>query len=479
MPQSSLGAYATCPLPFVEYSTLLGGDLQENGNDVAIDRDGRAYLAGTTFSSTFPAMRQARHGVDAISAVFDPTGSTLESTLWIDPPALNAEDEGLAIDIDSAGNRYFVGRTDSADFCQALGDNLPGFDTTFNGGSDGFLIKLDASQNVISCSFIGGDQFDTVRDVVVNAAGDVFLTGGTWSSDTATIPFPTTTSVAHAGLRDLFVMKFGSDGTLQFSTLLGGTNQEVGLGIAANAIGEAFVTGWSSSADLPTTSSALDTTANGGFDAFVLKLSADGTTHQYVTYLGGTDEDRAYAIALDHEDRAHVVGGTLSADFPITATAFQSTYNGVGFSGQDAFLTILSPDGDSLSYSTYIGHENEERAYDVAVSADDVYVTGFTQSAEFPTTPNAISQALNGTQDAFLLKFTNNQLMHSTFWGGSNEEIGNGLAIQNDQVYLVGESRSADFCTTNSTTPSGDYDIFLTKFDLLPHKTYLSLIMNQ
>ncbi|MGB1250092.1 MAG: SBBP repeat-containing protein [Candidatus Promineifilaceae bacterium] len=471
-------AQQACANAFVEYSTLLGNELEENGNAIAVDSAGNAYVSGTTYSAAFLTRHQQQHGVDVVSVALNGAGSSVDAALLVNPLTLNAEDEGFAIALDGMGNRYVAGRTSSADFCEVLGTSLPGFDPTFNGGGDGFLLKINASHQVELCTYIGGDQFDVVRDVAVSAAGNVFITGGTWSNDGTSQPFPNTISTLHAGLRDTFVMQFEPDGTLVYSTLFGGVGQEEGLGIAVNSANEAVVTGWSNSADLPTTTPSFDDSANGEFDAFVFKLSADGATRAYAAYLGGNGEDRAYAIALDADDKAYVVGTTVSADFPTSADAFQPAYGGSGFSGYDSFLSTIAADGSVIEHSTYIGSAGEERAYDVAVSGTDVYVTGFTTSAEFPTTSGVIQHKLGGVQDAFFLKFRENRLLFSTFWGGENEEVGNGIAVRGDDIYLVGESRSAEFCTTATaydSTPNGDYDMFVTKFSLPTQFIYLPI----
>ena len=466
-------AQPSCTANAVLYSTVIGDELEENGNDLAVDSMGRAYIGGTTFSNNFPTTRQ-QHGVDAVALALNSTGATLDAAIWANPPTFNAEDEGFAVAVDAAGNRYFAGRTGSTDFCDALGTNLPGYDTTYNGNDDGFLVKIDANHTVVSCSYIGGDQFDWVRAIAVSPSGDLYLTGGTWSDENGAVPFPVTTTVSHAGQRDVFIMKFDADGSLAYSTLLGGSGQEEGLGVAVNEAGEAHVTGWSNSADFPTST----TSPNGDFDAFAVKLSADGSVRRYVAAIGGASEDRAYAIDLDASGNAYVVGTTRSADFPTTTNAFQSGYAGVGFGGYDAFITKLASSGDQILYSTYVGRADEERAHDVVVSGSDVYVTGFTKSAEFPTTLGAFQTTRNGLQDAFLLRFRYDQLWFSSFWGGSNEEIGNSLVVQGEAVFVLGDSRSADFCTTPNaydTTPNGDYDIFFTKFDFSTHETFLPI----
>jgi len=180
------------------------------------------------------------------------------------------------------------------------------------------------------------------------------------------------------------VTKLNPTGTaLVYSTYLGGTGNDAGYGIAVDTAGNAYVTGVTYSTDFPTTTGAFQTTFGGGYgEAFVTKLNPTGTALVYSTYLGGTGSDIGGGIAVDTAGNAYVTGSTGST-FPTTAGAFQTTFGGV----YDAFVTKLNPTGTALVYSTYLGGTGNDAGDGIAVdTAGNAYVTGFTESTDFPTT---------------------------------------------------------------------------------------------
>ena len=180
---------------------------------------------------------------------------------------------------------------------------------------------------------------------------------------------------------------------LGYSTFLGGSGGiDGGNEIALDGAGNAYLPGITQSADFPTTAGAFDTTFNGGiFDAFVTKLNASGAALGYSTFLGGSGADRGYGVALDGAGNAYLTGYTESTDFPTTAGAFDTTYNG----GGDAFVTKLDATGAALGYSTFLGGSGVDLGYGVALDgAGSAYLTGFTNSANFPTTAGAFDTTL-------------------------------------------------------------------------------------
>jgi hypothetical protein len=239
------------------------------------------------------------------------------------------EGEGMAV---REGRAYVTGRTSSTNF-----PTTPGaFDRTFSGG-DAFVTKLNASGSALVYStFLGGTNFDQGFDITVDRRGSAYVTGSTFSAN-----YPTTRGAfdrTSNGNLDAFVTKLNATGSaLVYSTFLGGTGDEQGLGIAVR-FGRSYVTGETFTADFPTTPNAFDTTLDGGFDAFVTKLNASGSALVYSTFLGGTGTDQGTAIAVDGTGRAYVTGGTGSTDFPTTPGAFDTTFNG---GNSDAFVTKL------------------------------------------------------------------------------------------------------------------------------------------
>jgi hypothetical protein len=189
------------------------------------------------------------------------------------------------------------------------------------------------------------------------------------------------------------------DPGLDYSTFLGGTSGDEGLGIAVRD-SRAYVTGETGSSDYPTTPGAFDSSFNGAQDVFVTKLNASGSALDYSTFLGGTDFDRGDSIAVDRTGRAYVTGLTLSADYSTTPGAFDTSYNGNG----DAFVTKLNASGSVLAYSTFLGGAAFDPGLGIAVRFGRAYVTGSTSSADYPTTPGAFDTTFNGETDAFVTK---------------------------------------------------------------------------
>jgi hypothetical protein len=388
-----------------------------------------------------------------------------------------SEDGGQGIAVDAAGNAYITGGTSSVDFPTTVG----AFDTTLDGGSDAFVTKLNTTGSALVYStYLGGTSFDGANSIAVDVAGNAYVAGVTTSTDfpTTALAFDTTFN----GATDAFVTKLNTNGSaLLYSTYLGGTANDDGRGIGIDGLGNAYLTGDTASGDFPTTAGASDTTANGGDDAYVTKLNSAGSAVVYSTYLGGASSDAGTGIALDAAGNAYVAGFTTSTDFPTTAGAFDTTANGA----TDAFVTKLNTTGSALLYSTYLGGTSADQSlFGVAVdAAGDAYLTGFTQSANFPTTAGAFDTTLGGIQDAFVTKLdpTGSSLVYSTYLGGSDSDLGRGLAIDPaGNAYVAGFTNSANFPTTAGafdTTANGGGDAYFTKLNTtgsaLVYSTYL------
>jgi Beta-propeller repeat/HYDIN/CFA65/VesB-like, Ig-like domain len=275
------------------------------------------------------------------------------------------------------------------------------------------------------------------------------------------------------------------DPVLRYATYLGGTGGDVGYGIAVDSLGYAYITGSTNSISFPT--KGPEQSGNGGSgDAFIVKLSTDGSSLVYSTFLGGTGSDTGYAIAISAGD-AFVTGTTSSADFPVTQAtttskgAFQTTYGGNG----DAFVTQLNSTGDGLVYSSYLGGQGADFGLGIAVDGSaNAYVTGWTQSNDFPT-PNGLYSSRDGVQDAFVAKvnFDGSALLYSTYLGGSGVDAGQAIKVDSSgNAYIAGYTFSVDFkmqsayLSKNAGAPTAA-DAFVTKLNssgsALTFSTYL------
>ncbi len=267
------------------------------------------------------------------------------------------------------------------------------------------------------------------------------------------------------------------DPVLIYSTYLGGSAGDTGIGITVDSAGNAYVTGRTLSTNLPR-ANALQNTISGGIDVFVTKLNASGSALVYSTYLGGNANDGGNKIAVDSAGNAYVTGYTASTNFP-TANAFKNTFGG---GSDDIFLAKLNAAGSALVYSTYLGGSLGDAGYGIAVdAAGNAYVTGTTLSSNFQTA-NAFQSTLKSTQDAFVTKVnaTGSALVYSTFLGGTGGEVGNSIAVDSTgSAYVAGTTFSNNFPTANpfQSTVKGALDAFVTKMNpagsALAYSTYL------
>ncbi len=256
------------------------------------------------------------------------------------------------------------------------------------------------------------------------------------------------------------------DPTLEYSTFLGGESWDYGNYIDVDATGHAYVVGSTLSSNFPTTSGAYSRSSSGSYEAYVTKMSADGTALVYSTFIGGTGNDYGDGIAVDAAGAAYLAGSSLSTDYPTTAGAYSRTLKG----GQDCIITKLSADGSALEYSTYMGGAGDDIVWSIAVDGTGAaYGAGVTYSADFPTTAGAFGRSQGGGSDVFLTKLTadGSALAFSTYLGGSGNDTAYKLAVDGaGAAYVAGLTYSADFPTTAGaydTSAGGSGDTFVTK----------------
>jgi Beta-propeller repeat len=398
------------------YSTYLGGtqSVAQRGNGITVDSAGNAYVTGFTGAPDFPTTPGAFQttpgavGEDqAFVTKLNPTGSALVYSTFLGG---SSGDGAAAIAIDTSGNAYVTGVTLSADFPTTPGAFQPTPGDGFGRVQDAFVSKLNATGSALVYSTYLGATDTGGNGITVDAAGNAYVAGSTNSSDFSTTPG------AFSSSGNAFITKLNAAGSaLAYSTRLGGSVDEQSSGIAVDAAGHAYVTGQTRSPDFPTVNPLQPTLHSSGGNAFVAKLTPDGTALVYATYLGGsgtifsgppgpprTSGDTGSGIAIDAAGNAYVTGNTTSSDFPITSDAFQTTFGG-GFS--DAFVSKLNAAGSALLYSSYLGGNDIDNGTGIGVdAASNAYVTGVTLSADFPTTPGAFQPTFGGVVDGFVAK---------------------------------------------------------------------------
>ncbi|MBK8984858.1 MAG: SBBP repeat-containing protein [Chloroflexi bacterium] len=480
-----VGATAVPPADPILYGTYLGAEAAEYGRAIATDPAGNLYVAGETQSVTFPTTRASwLHGIDVYVAKFNATSGAADYILWFNALTLFAEDYAYGLAVGPDGSAYVVGDTRSDDFCALFGDT-PGFDTTYNGGGDAFVLKVKPDGSGLDyCTFIGGSEADVARAIALHADGRVTITGGTWS-DTDFPLTPDAYDASHNGLRDAFVLQLDATGTeLLYATYLGGSGQEEGVSVAVTGDGETAVTGWTFSSDFPTTPQAYDASHNGSADMFVVRLDAAGAELLAATYLGAELDDRPIGIAVDAVGQMVVAGYTYSPNFPTTPGAWDRQHDGA----VDATLTSLSPAGARLVASTFLGGAAEDWAGGLVLDDNGrISLTGRTWSEDFPTTPDALSKALNGGRDGFVAQLSQDggRLLYASYIGGSDWDDSLAVTGGDGWLALSGATRSADFPVTanaHDTAVNGDYDIFVLQLATPPpadHTLFLPAVLRQ
>jgi hypothetical protein len=437
------------------YSSYLGGSNDDNASALAVDRDGNAYIAGTTTSADFPrtagTLNRER---SAFVAKFNPNGALLYSTL-LDGVC---DGEAHAIAVDAAGNAYITGR---AGFCLFGGGLTPGV----------LVAKLDPAGTPIYLYRFGESLGDSSvgEAIAIDADGSAYIAGSTRAGST---DFPTTagafqTNSCDGLFHDGFVAKVNPAGNdLVYCTLICGTGDDSPEAIAVDALGNAYLGGHTTSHDFPTANAFQSTHLGDVFThaGFICKLNANASVLEYSTYFIGNFGDTAiYAIALDAQRNAFVTGETTGGTLPTTPGVVQRTAPFPSCRGgicTDAFVAKFSPAG-SLNYCTYVAGDGDDAGQAIALDSEgNVYVAGSTVSVYFPIL-NAFMREGPGARDAFVTKLTSDgsRLLFSSYLGGGkptnsppNANVSSqaeAMALDtNGNIFLAGYTSSSMFPTT-------------------------------
>jgi len=388
------------------YSTFIGGLNSERLLDLTLDKNnniiGTGYITGNGLPTTAICFDSSFNGdYDAFVFKLNSTGTGMEYCSYF---GTIESDIGKSISVDSKGNIFVFGETESSN----LPVTINSFDSSYNGGIDLFLVKINPNNTVLEyCSYIGGSLDETGNlDMSFNEIGILYCCGSTGSSN-----FPTFTnsfdSTYNGGVSDGFLFQINTtNDEICYSSFFGGSYEDTSHCIKFDSENNIYLAGFTYSDDLPISIESFDTTYNYNKDIFVSKFTSNGTSLYWSTYIGGSNSDEASDIAIDDQNNVHITGLTSSENYPIKNPIFNEYYMGQ----YDAFITTLSSDGLEIITSTYLGGSSEDLSKSIAIDRNGfTIVGGITLSSDFPTSIEAFEEnyktgGLLG-RDSFLSKF--------------------------------------------------------------------------
>jgi hypothetical protein len=468
--------------PFIymlKWSTFMGGDRYDIGEDIAVEHPNLVFVTGTTESPDFPTQPGAYDdtyngsGDVFIFALDKPSGSILMGSTFIGG---NESDYGTSIAVDYYFHNYIyytyvyiTGYTNSENF-----PTENAYDPDNNGDYDAFVLKLNwTGQTLIYSTYVGGEKTDKAYDLFLSS-GCVHVTGGTNSTD---FPFINGYNNESSGGFDVFVFKLNILGNaLEHSTYIGGMYNDTGYSVTFGYMSgpnDVCVTGTTNSPNFPI-SNAYDPSWNGNYDAFVFVLS-DYTQLDYSTFVGGDENESGYSIEQESlgSSKVYVTGYTQSNNFPengynniLNPSPYDSQLNGPC----DVYvikLNTFATGVNSLEYYTLFGGNGSDIGHhlDFVSGAHGWWVTGETNSLDFPITDPTYDNTSNGGYDAFVFRGNTTELKFSTYVGGAENDLGKSIAYYGGYVYVTGQTNSSNFPTKPSVydeiyNASGDVFVF-------------------
>jgi len=509
--------------PTLAYSTYVGGSLIDGANGIAVAPDDSAFITGETFSADFPVVdalspkNPAESEVAFVSKV-SPDGSALLYSTYL---GCN-QTVGYAIAVDSLGDAYATGETDCPTFpaTEGVPQSLCGADgkcgATWNPQGyivyNGWLVKLNVEgTQLIYATFFGEYAQCAGRGIAVDEAQNAYVTGDIGANIMETVPLvpPETPPPLFCGpgqnqgfqplnggaggnpfggvATNAFLIKIDEAGSqMLYCTEIGGSNEDVGYGVAVDTAANAYVTGVTYSSNFPTTGNALQATYAGAGDAFLTKVNTNvlgSSSLLFSTYLGGSGIDQGNGVAVDASGNAYVAGLTTSRASTLLFTAPSGAYqadchlDSLGVCEGDAFVAKVALSGvPAMTYFTYLGGSLADSANGIALdTSGDAYVTGSTVSTNFPIAGTVFQPIYGGgNSDAFITEFntTGSDLVYSSYLGGSGSDVGNGVAVDNETpagAYVAGQTCSFDFPLANPLQSGygGNCDAFVSKASFL------------
>ena len=469
--------------PIRIWATYYGGSGYERGFGICTDNSGNLYVTGRTSSSNFPtqtltgAYNQTTYGgggYDAFILKFNSSGARIWATYY----GGSGFERGNGICTDNSGNLYVTGKTASSNFpTQTLTGAYN--QTTYGGGNyDAFILKFNNSGARIWATYYGGSGTDGGWVICTDNSGNLYVTGGTTSSN-----FPTQTltgaynqTTYGGGIYDAFILKFDSSCVRQWASYYGGSDIDDGRNVSTDNSGNLYVTGNTESSNFPTltlTGAYNQATSGGSSDAFILKFDSS-CVRQWASYYGGSGTDVGWGICTDNSGNLNVTGETESSNFPtqtLTGAYNQTTSGG----SLDAFILKFNS-SCVRQWASYYGGSDYDRGRGICTdNSGNLYVTGRTESSNFPTQTltGAYNQTTSGgSSDAFILNFNSSCVRQwASYYGGSDTDRGWGICTDNSgNLYVTGNTFSSNFPTLtltgayNKSTLDGLTDAFILWF---------------
>ncbi len=457
--------------PVLVYSTFMGGSGADQITAAQLDPSGHLYVAGSTVTSPFVATTDYYQsanagGIDIFVAIIDTTPGNGFPILYLSYAGGSGDDIPLAMVLDSSQNIYLTGTTNSTDFPTTTG----AFQTAGAGSSyvSGFVFELNpglstSTSTLVYSTYLGGTTGNqSANGIALDPNGNIYVVGTTKATD-----FPVSSGAYQStlnGLQDAFLCEITpSSTTLAYSTYLGGELEDDGRGIAIASNGLVYFAANTNSTQFPLAGASYQSNLVGNYDIVigVMDMTQSGAASLvYATYFGGSDNDGVRKLALDANGNLLLTGYTLSADFPVTRDALQPAYGGYS----DAFVLVVNPANPAfLLYSSYLGGADAEVGFDIAAdNGGFLYITGYTISADFPTTVDAPQPVWGPSIDIFITKLQRGVaglagLQWSTYFSSGIGNSGLALVVGPDgTVYVTGYAGS-QFPASSSAT-QGAFD---------------------
>ena len=462
-----VGAYDTGrPLiidPQITFASYLGGAARDWGYDIELDDQNNIYVGGGTASIDFPlesplqaARGRTSHGfflADAFISKLSPDGQQLLFSTYLG--GNEGGDVGQSLAVDANGRIAITGETHAADFptknaFQANKVGNPILPSPGEGaGFDGYVAQISADgSQLLFGTFYGGDGREEPQSIAYGPNDDLYITGHTLAAD---IPLKNAVQANYGGGHEGFVARIdGQSYELKWSTYIGGSKSDMGWGLAVDPGGAVYVAGSTSSLDFPVANAVQPAIASSPrrtqeSDMFLARISADGQTMVFSTYMGGIGEDRAISVAVDSRGQAVFTGMSGNpGDFPLVQP-IQSNYEGRARNG---VVLKIDPSGQNVEYATFLGDTGDDWGVDVDIDGNDnAWVVGRTTSAEFPV-KDPVQNLHAGANDAFVAALSpdGQTLIFSTWVGGSQHDMGMGMAVRPDgAAHITGWTGSLDY----------------------------------